>query len=250
TGFCASATALQTASLTASLHPNRLGSPTTIEVAFKIRSIPPEDQMPLIDVGLQLPEEMGIATSGLGLANCQVPKLEELGPKGCPVNALMGRGIATAEIPFAGEVISESARIELFSAPVKANRLSLLVYVDARSPVFAQLVFPATVLPASSPFGETIDTSVPLVPTLPGAPDVAVTLFHMTIGATSRGDGHFLYERVSHGKRMMYSPKGLLLPPRCPKGGFPFQAHFVFSDQTTATARTSVPCPPHKDRTA
>lgn len=246
--LCSGASATQSASLTASLSPNRLGSPTTIAVGFRITSIPPQNQLPLIDVSLQLPEEMGIATSGLGLENCLVSRLEALGPKGCPTNALMGRGVATAEIPIAGELISESARIELFSAPVKDSRLALLVYVDATEPVYAQLVFPALVLPAGSPFGETIDTSVPLVPTLPGGSDVAVTRFRMTIGTTSQGEGHFLYQRRSHGRRTYYAPNGLLLPPSCPKGGFTFQAHFLFADQTTATARTRVPCPPRPRR--
>jgi hypothetical protein len=242
--LCAGAGASQSVSLTASFDPNRLGASTTILLGFRIASDSPLDQLPLIDVSLQLPREIGIATSELGLENCVVAKLEALGPKGCPVNSLMGRGIATAEIPIAGELIGESAEVELFSAPVRQDRLALLVYVNAESPVFAQLVFPATIIPARTPFGEIIDTSVPLVPSVPGAPDVAVTRFRMALGSTKSGDGRFRYRRRSHGRLVYYAPRGLLLPPVCPRGGFPFQAHFVFADQSTATARTSVPCPP------
>jgi hypothetical protein len=186
---------------------------------------------------------MGIATSGLGLENCLVSRLEALGPKGCPANALMGRGTATAEIPIGGEVIAESARIEVFSAPVRSGRLALLVYADAESPVYAQLVFPALVVPAAPPYSEGIETSVPLVPSLPGAPDVAVTRFQMTLGTTSRGLGHFTYYRWIQGRRVPYAPSGLRLPSKCPKGGFPFEAHFAFEGQTTAVAHTSAPCP-------
>lgn len=235
--------------LTASFDPNRLGAYTTVLLGFTIASDPPQDQLPLIDVSLQLPKEMGIATSELGLENCLVAKLEALGPKGCPVNSLMGRGVATAEIPIAGELIGESAEVELFSAPVRQSRLALLVYVNAESPVFAQLVFPATIIPASSPFGEIIDTNVPLVPSVPGAPDVAVTRFRMALGSTNRGDGRFRYRRRLHGRLVSYAPRGLLLPPRCPRGGFPFQAHFVFADQSSATAHARVPCPPASPRT-
>jgi hypothetical protein len=239
----ANSMAVQSASLAASFHPEHLGAPTTISLAFQISSVPSDTQTPLRSVSVQLPNEMGIATSGLGLQNCLVSRLEALGPKGCPANALMGRGTATAEIPIGGQVIAESARIELFSAPVRSGRLALLVYASAEFPVYAQLVFPATIAPTAPPYSEAIETSVPLVPSLPGAPDVAVTRFQMTLGATSEGLGHFAYYRHVHGRRVSYIPRGLQLPSRCPKGGFPFEAHFVFEDQTTAAAHTSVACP-------
>jgi hypothetical protein len=247
-GCSANAPAEQSASLAVSFAPETLGSPTTIFIAFRISTVPPEAHMPLTNVSLQLPSEMGIATSGLGLENCHVAKLEQLGPEGCPNDALMGRGTATAEIPIGGEVVSESARIELFSAPVQDGRLAILVYANAESPVSAQLVFPATVVPAASPYSEGIDTKVPLVPSLPGAPDVAVTRFRMALGTTSRGSGHFVYYRRAHGRRVVYSPSGLLLPPRCPRGGFPFEAHFIFEDESQATAHTTVPCPHREGR--
>jgi hypothetical protein len=235
--------AVQNASLAASFHPEELGAPTTISVAFRIISSPPDSQTPLRSASLQLPSEMGIATSGLGLANCLLARLEALGPKGCPANALMGRGTATAEIPIGGEVVTESAGIEVFSAPVRSGRLALLVYVDAESPVYAQLVFPARSVPAAPPYSEGIETSVPLVPSLPGAPDVAVTRFQMMLGTTSRGPGHFAYYRWIHGRRVAYAPSGLRLPSRCPKGGFPFEARFAFEDQTTTAAHATVACP-------
>jgi hypothetical protein len=241
--FCAEGWAEQKANLTASFRPKRLGAPTTISLAFTITSLPLDSQTPIRSVSLQLPSEMGIATSGLGLENCLVSRLEALGPRGCPTDSLMGRGTATAEIPIGGEVIAESARVELFSAPVQSGRLALLVYADGRSPVFAQLVFPAVVVPAASPYSEGIETSVPLVPSLPGAPDVAVTRFQMALGTTTQGIGRFVYYRRVHGRRVPYAPSGLLLPSRCPKGGFPFEAHFAFEDGTTASAHTSVACP-------
>jgi hypothetical protein len=240
---CATALAQQSARLTAAFEPGRLGAPSTVFVAFRIVSTPPSAQVPITNVTLQLPEEMGIATSGLGLENCLAVRLDALGPEGCPANALMGRGAATAEIPIAGETVSETARVELFSAPVTEGHLGLLVYVSAESPVFAQLIFPASIIPAVSPFSEGIDTKVPLVPSLPGAPDVAVTRFHMTIGATRSGRGHFVYYRRRHGRRAAYEPSGLLLPPSCPRGGFPFQADFGFADGSSTTAKTTVACP-------
>jgi len=243
TYLCGGATAAQTATLAVSFHPERLGAPTTISFGFRISSIPPASQMPLTNVSVLLPRELGFATSGLGLENCLLFRLEEWGPGGCPVDALMGRGTATAEIPIQGEMLAESARVEVFSAPVRDGRLALWVYAKARSPVSAELVFPATVVPAPPPYGEAIDTRVPLVPSVPGAPDVAVTRFHMALGTTGSGPDRFVYYRSVRGRRVAYTPNGLLLPPSCPRGGFPFKAQFTFEDQSTATARTTVPCP-------
>jgi hypothetical protein len=246
--LCEAALGAQSASLEVSFSPERLGAPTTILFGFRISSVPPASQSPLTNMSVMLPSEMGFATSGLGLENCVLYSLEEGGALGCPANSLMGRGVATAEIPIGGEEIAESAQIEVFSAPVREGRLSLWVFADAHSPVNAEPVFPAAVVPAPAPYGETIDATLPLVPTLPGAPDVAVTRFHMALGSTASGPDRFLYYTWVHRHRVAYAPKGLLLPPVCPRGGFPFQAQFVFQDQTEATARTTVPCPPRAGR--
>lgn len=241
--FCGSAIGAQIARLHASFSPERLGAPTTIFLGFRISSSPVGSSLPLTNVSLFLPNEMGLATSGLGLRNCVLARLEAFGPLGCPAASLMGRGIATAEIPIEDDLIAESAQIDVFSAPVQNGRLALMVYANASSPVLAQLVFPASVVPAAAPYGEGIDTNVPLVPTLPGGPDVAVTRFQMTLGSTATGTDRFLYYRWVGGRRVAYSPTGLILPPVCPHGGFPFKAQFVFQGGSVATARTSVPCP-------
>lgn len=247
-GRCGGALAAQTARLEASFSPERLGAPTTIFFGFTISSTTSLSAPVLTNVGVLLPSEMGIATSGLGLENCVAARLEDSGPKGCPSDSRMGRGSATAQVPFGGEAVVESAQIEIFSAPVRSGHLALLVYANAQFPINAQLVFPATLLPASAPYGENIDTSIPLVPTLPGATDVAITRFHTAIG-TAPGPGRFVYYKSVRGKRIPYSPSGLILPPSCPRGGFPFEAEFSFQDQTTATSRTTVPCPHRTRRT-
>jgi hypothetical protein len=241
--FCGSALAAQTASLYASFTPERLGAYVTILLGFRISSIPPASQSPLTNLSVLLPAEMGLATSGLGLENCRLDTLEERGAFDCPADALMGRGTAAAEIPIGGEIISESAQIEVFSAPVREGRLALWVFADAHTPVSAEPVFPAAVVSAPAPYGEAIDATIPLIPTLPGAPNVAVTRFSMALGATARGPDHFFYYKSVRGQRVAYAPRGLLLPPVCPRGGFPFEAQFVFQDETTTTARTNVPCP-------
>jgi hypothetical protein len=235
--------ASHTARLRASFRPEHLGQPTTIFFGFRISNVPPMMSSPLTNVSVLLPEEMGLATSGLGLENCVLSTLEEIGPEGCPDNARMGSGTATAEIAVGGGTVAESAQVEVFSAPVQAGRLSLMVYANAISPVSAQLVFPATIINGPPPYGEGIDTDVPLIPSLPGAPDVAVTTLQLAIGTTGMNPDGFLYFRSVRGRRVAYTPTGLVLPPTCPRGGFRFEAQFAFQDQTTATAHATVPCP-------
>jgi hypothetical protein len=241
---CQGAAARQVAALQASFSPDRPGVYATIFIGFRISSIPAGEQVPLTKVSVDFPSEIGLATSGLGLENCLRSKLEEVGLSGgCPFDSLMGRGTATAEIPLAGELVVESAQVDVFSARVQNGHLALMVFVEAHSPVEAELVFPATVVPAPPPYSEGVETNVPLVPTVPDGPDVAVTHFQMALGSTPTGPDHFVYYRWVRGHRVAYSPRGLLLPPTCPHGGFPFKAQFVFQDETTATARTIVPCP-------
>jgi hypothetical protein len=236
-----SALAAQQARLEVSLTPERLGQPTAISFGFRITSSA-GPSVPLTSLAVLLPGELGFATSGLGLENCVPVRLEELGPPGCPTNSRMGLGIATAQIPLGGRVISESAQVEIFSAPVIDGRLALLVYAEAMWPVSAQLVFPAKVLPAVAPYGEDVATEVPLVPTLPGGPDVAVTSFHAALGPIP-GAGGFLYRESVRGRRVSYVPRGLILPSVCPRGGFPFEVEFGFADRSRTVSRISVPCP-------
>ena len=82
-----------------------------------------------------------------------------------------------------------------------------------------------------------IDLTVPLVPSLPEGEDVAVTSVRATLG------GNLSYVERSHGREISYRPKGISLPRRCPRGGFPFSATFTFLDGTGASASASVPCP-------
>jgi hypothetical protein len=114
----------------------------------------------------------------------------------------------------------------------------LLFLAQGEAPVSAQLIFTSLILTAPTPFGGSLATTVPIVPSLPEAPDVAVTQLHSTLGPM-----HITYYQRFRGKTTAYHPKGIRLPDRCPHGGFPFAAEFSFLDGTHATAHTTVPCP-------
>lgn len=224
--------------LEATLTPNRLGRPTTIGFAFQIASSAGEVPPPLAQIDIRYPDNLGIAISGLGLAVCSVKRLEEAGLDACPANSLMGSGSALAEIPVGPDILEETAAIVLVRAPTEDGHLTLLISVDGHDPVDAQFAFPALLLPAPAPFGGRLQISVPLIPSLPGGPPVAVVSLRTTLGP----QGLTYYERV-HGKTVAYHPQGILLPRTCPHDGFPFAANFTFLDGSHATAHAVVTCP-------
>jgi hypothetical protein len=80
--------------------------------------------------------------------------------------------------------------------------------------------------------------TVPLVPSLPEAADVAVVRVRSTFGPE-----HLTYYKRVRGRVVPYKPRGVILPDRCPRGGFPFAATFTFQDGSHASAGTAVPCP-------
>jgi hypothetical protein len=218
-----------------------LGHGTTI--GFDLRVTAPAGHVPppLTQVEVRYPYNLGITTSGLGLAICTPHTLEALGPAGCPPDSRMGYGSALVEIPIGSETVHEAAQVTLLRGPTHGTHLALLVSVNAEVPVWAPLTLPALLLPAPAPYGGSLTIAVPLVPTFPGtpdAPDAAVTRLSATIGSQ-----HLIYYEDLRGRLVAYHPTGILLPNVCPRGGFPFAASLTFAEGTHASASTTVPCP-------
>lgn len=224
--------------MSARLTPERLGASTTIALNVRVEAAEGTVPPPLRSVALRYPENLGIALSGLGLETCTASTLETQGPQGCPANSVMGRGSALGEIPFGPEVIRERAYVTVVRAEDEDGHIALLFDAQGISPVVANIVFPGELLPAGRPYGGEISLSVPLVPSLPEAPDVAVVALEATIGP--RG---LTYYEQSHGAYIPYTPKGILLPDRCPRGGFPFAAALSFEGGQRSLATTRVRCP-------
>jgi hypothetical protein len=237
-GMSSTAQAQQSVRLQAALTPERLGQGTTISFGFHIeapaRHVPP----PLTGVEISYPVEFGLALSELGLSTCSARTLEAAGPEGCPANSLMGYGTALAKIPVGPEILDETAHVTIVRSTEHNGHFALLIYAEGETPVSAQIVFPGMILPAAPPFGGRLDMSVPLVPSLPDGPNVAIVRFRSTLGPL-----HLRYDERVHGRIVKYEPRGITLPNHCPPGGFAFAAKFRFMDGSHALANTAVPCP-------
>jgi hypothetical protein len=227
-----------TASLTAAFEPERLGRRTTLSFGFRIAGadglLPPA----LTAIDLSYPANLGIALSGLGLATCTAGKLEASGLPGCQADSIMGLGDATAEISLGSTVVGEPVPITILRAPDEAGHISLLFDAVGASPLSTSAVFTAALLPAPAPFGGQVSIDVPLIASLPGAPDVSIVQLRATLGP----HGLTYYEQAE-GRTFAYQPPGILLPDYCPRGGFPFAVQFSFVDGSHASARATEPCP-------
>jgi hypothetical protein len=233
----ASAAASPSVRLGASFTPYRLGGRTTIGFAFQISGSGGQLPSALTDVDIRYPENLGIVLSGLGLADCTQVLLQN---SGCPPNSTMGYGSTLAEMRFGQETVEERARITIARAEDEEGHIALLLYAVGPSPVDTQILSPAQLVPAAAPFGGRLNIELPLVPSVPGAPDVAIVQMHATLGPLG-----VTYIHQVAGEQFSYTPKGILLPDACPRGGFRFAAEFTFLDGSHPTARTTVPCPRH-----
>jgi hypothetical protein len=221
-------------SMHVALEPGRLGHPTAVDIDIQIATppVPP----PLSTLAILYPSELGFTSGELGLASCSQSELEAHGPAGCPANSRMGDGSARAQAPFASGTISETGRLAVIRGPELAEHTQLLFYVENSRPLNAQLAFSSVLLAASAPY-EQIQLAVPSIPSIPEAPDIALVSLHVTLDPSG-----LRYYETRHGRRVAYHPTGVILPHRCPRGGFPFGVQLSFVGGARASARTVDPC--------
>jgi hypothetical protein len=230
--------AAQTTKLRVSFDPYLAGQRTTIELALNVSGTAGAPPAPMTSLALRLPANMGIATTTLGQANCEPSLHIHGGLQGCSANARIGSGEASAVVPVGPKAVQEKASLDALMGPAVEDRLEVLFYVEASSPVFAQLVLPSVVEEAGLPYGEQLDTQIPLLQAWPDGPDLALQSFASTIGPLG-----LTYHRRVKGRTLSYHPRGIRLPRVCPRGGFPFSALSSFQDGTSTTAVYHVPCP-------
>lgn len=230
----AGASAQQIATIQAGFHPYRLGAHTAVRLGFHIRTADGTLPSALTGLTFHYPRQLGLAANGLGLASCNRARLQFAGPKACPPDSIMGYGSALAQFQVSPIISEEKASIAIVAGPPQHGYVQMLVAASGVYPVDARIVMPSLLLPGR------LQLAVPLVPGVPEGPDVAVVKVKVTLG------GRLTYYKRRHGRRVAYRPQGILLPRRCPRGGFRFEATFSFLDGTQAEARTVVKCPLHR----
>ncbi len=239
----ATAASTERATLHASFSPDRLGVSTTISFGFHLETVEGTAPPPMTRLDLRMPAGISYTTTTLGLAICQPAVLQAQGLAGCSPNSRLGFGSALVEVPFGTGAGHEIPEIQAIAGPSPGGNLVVLFYANGKSPVSAQLVFQGEVLGASGAYGTQLAANVPLVTSVPDGPDVSIVSVNTRIGPD-----RLTYYKDVHGKKVAFHPKGVSVPERCPRGGFPFAAEFSFQDGSQASAEVSVPCPPRRHR--
>lgn len=233
---CASATDIAT--LSTRFIPDRPGASTTIAFTIAIRGSDGEPPAPLTGLALHMPTGMEFAESQLGIATCNAVALAARGLAVCPAGSRLGFGHSRVEFAFANEREEAQAKIAVLLGNAPGEGIPILLYVETRSPVVAALVFQSRLLGDSGQFGQQLYAPLPLIPTLPAGPDIQIATLSANFGPE-----HLTYYRRIGNRSVAFKPRGLSVPRRCPRGGFPMAASLSFADGTSLVARSVVPCP-------
>lgn len=225
----------ETLTVHASFTPDELSAPTNLSTTMTFASSTgvPKPVSNLIAYG-----PAGLAADVRGIATCERAKLELDGPSGCPPESRVGFGGGVGVVELAGAPVKESYTLDFFLAPRERGHLAILIYADAVSPVPVQLVLTARETHGPPPYGFGLAVEVPPVQTVPGAANASVESSYASLGGAN-----IAYYRKIHGERKLVHIRGLLAPPTCPSGGFPFETIVTFEDRTTSTGSYSSPCP-------
>jgi hypothetical protein len=228
----------ETTKLRVTFRPYRLGVETTIESSFDIATNNGQLPSPPTKFALRFPASLDFSTSNLGLSICHPRALEAGGVAACSPNAQIGRGHAVVEVPIGPTPIVERTKVTALMGPPHNEQVGVLIFSEASTPVQGDVLFEGELLEGNGAFGELLETSVPLVPTVPGASDVLVSKIELSIDPR----GLRYYKRVK-GVKVSYHPRGFELPRRCPSGGFQFSLAMQFADGTDVPTHYRIPCP-------
>ena len=161
-----------------------------------------------------------------GFATCAPSVIEQNGPKLCPARSIAGpKGHVVGVVSFGGDRVPETASVQPFFAP--GNKL--VVFVDGTSPTLLEILGTAHVVNSFAPFGVEFIGEIPLIETVPEAPDASFEEGAVRIGAAYK-----------QGKKPIYY---ITMPKTCAKSGWPAKVELSFLSGATAEASYKMPCP-------
>ncbi len=204
---------------------NILGAGTTLEGKVKISGTEYGGfPSPLTGISFYAPG--GAKLHPQGFATCSPSVIEQSGPKLCPKRSIAGpAGHAVGVVSFGGERVPETASVQPFFAPNN----KLVVFVDGTTPTLLEILATGHVVSSSFPYGFGFIGEVPLIETVPGAPDASFEEGTVGLGAAYR-----------QGKKTI---SYVTLPKSCPRHGWLTKSEFHFLGGSTAEASYTMPCP-------
>jgi hypothetical protein len=205
-----------------------LGAPAALELEDTIAGTEYWDSpSPLTQIKVYTPA--GVTVHMQGFATCSEVILMAKGAAGCPKRSFVSTlGEARGVVSFGGSRIHEEVTLQGF---FNAGG-GYIFYVVGSTPVSLEVFEKGTLANASPPFGKVFTGEVPLVETVPGAPDGSVEQFKLTVGAAFRQGS----------KLVSYATN----PRTCPRGGAPLKVELSFLSGETVPAEERLPCPKHR----
>ena len=230
------ARAAETVSITeAGFSPDKPGMPTNAFGSATIESTTGPVPSPITHVNVYGPAGVTLDLEGTGV--CTEAILRRVGPSGCPANSRAGFGGGQGIYQLGKELVEEKYTLDFFLSDNRPGHTQLLIFLMGSSPVLVEVIFTATVIRGPKPYGLGFSVKVPLIKVLPEASNASAKSAFLTLGAHN-----VAYYRTVHGKRKLFHVKGIILPKRCPRGGWPVASQFTFEDGTTVMATRTVPC--------
>ena len=134
---------------------------------------------PISQVNFYLPAGAKINANGFG--TCTAATLRNVGPSGCKTNSIASPvGNALGEVTFGTERVPEEAELRAFFAPGGG----LNFYVAGHSPVSLEIISSGKYVNSGKPpYGLELQTLVPAIATVPGAPLASVRTINVKVGA-------------------------------------------------------------------
>lgn len=162
------------------------------------------------------------------LRSCDESRLRAHGPGACPPRSHIGGGHALAVVHAGSQSIAEHITLWVFLGPLHNLSPTFLVLGRGYSPFNERVVIAGSALSDSLPFGEDLAMTLPPIPTLPLEPDASIVNMSLSVGSTSPHASH---------------TATVVVPHRCPAGGFPFAAAFTYADGSSGRAFATAHCP-------
>lgn len=204
--------------------PYRLGTRIAATISLRFSGGPDGVPAPLRGIVLRLPAGLRIDLAGVGV--CEPSRLRNRGAAGCSSASLLGRGNALTKVHAGSQTLFEQVAVRVFRGPDRGGDPSFEILGHGDTPLYQNNLSTAVLGPDTTPYGSKLVVSVPPIPTIMGEPDASFSSLSLTIGRAAGG-----------------SPAAVVLPRRCPAGGFFLAASFAYADGSTGNASARVPCP-------
>jgi hypothetical protein len=211
---------------------NILGAGAALQAEYQIEGTeyfgsPP----PIIGVNFYLPTGVKLHPSGFPVCNEQV--LRQSGPIACPKGSQAGPiGSVLGFVTFGGERVEETSELFSFYKPGGG----FIFFTDGHSPTSLEIYSSGHYVnyTGGGGYGPDLETIVPLVPSVPGAPFASVKTIHIKAGSAIK----------VHGKPVYYGRE----PTTC-HGGLKLKTEVIFAEngeesrREPVTALYTAPCP-------